>query len=398
MKKIIITLVFFQLFSCQKNDKNTITNNSSDIVMEIPKCLNAQLTAGSSAEKSETDYPNYTFSETDLDCSVPLLEKELQKRSYKFPTSEEFASKVFEIFKRKIDYTKSTSYVYIDGNDACNKQMVYNKNSEDDMISKSYYLVKNKSFITELLSIPEITDYSKEFPESKKFEEQQVNNMQGNIKIVKWNEEKDLNQTRFKNIEKLVNRNLFLFNNRNEQLVWLLFNDENFLEILCKIYGYDKNDKINQHFIKKIVANNNVDNDILFFISKNCENKVSINQNFINSFNSYLTSSKKPNDALILRNIASRIMSDSKYSTLSKEEKIKSISYLANVYDPLFKAYHNEDANWGTLTILADVKDFYDVDWEEMKSIIIKNNYYNLNNLKMALEYAEEFDSLGAPD
>lgn len=397
-KTLIISLTLFQLFSCQKNDKKESTITSNNIIMDIPNCLQPQLMAGYSAEKSETDYPNYEYRESDLDCSIPLLERELQKRSYKFLTSEEFANKVFEIFNRKIDYNKTTKYLYIDGNNPCNKDINYNKNSDDEMVTKSYYLVKNKSFITELLSIPEIIDYSKEFPESKQYEEQKVNNNQGEIKIIKWSDEKELSQIRYKNIEKLVNRNLFLFNNRNEQLTWLLFNDENFLEILCKVYGYDKNDKINQHFIKKIFTNKDIDKNIPFFFNKDCDNKLKIHTGFINSFNNVLNISKKLDNVIILKNIASRVMSNNEYEKFSKEDKVKIICHLANVFDPLFKTHHNESQDWGTLTILADAKDYYDTEWNEITSIIIKNNYYNLPNLKMALDYAEQFDSVGAPD
>lgn len=397
-RKVIISLTLFQLFSCQKNDKKISTDTHNNITMETPNCLQPQLMAGYSAEKSETDYPNYIYKESDLDCSIPLLERELQKRSYKFPTSEDFAAKVFEIFQRKIDFNKATKYLYVDGNNPCNKKIIFSKNSDDELIPKAYYLVKNKSFITELLSIPEIIDYSKEFPESKDYEEQKVNNNQGEIKIVKWNEEKDLSQMRYKNIEKLVNRNLFLFNNRNEQLIWLLFNDESFLEVLCKVYGYDKNDKINQHFIKKIITNKDIDKNINFFFNENCDRKLEIHEGFINSFKNTLEVSKKPSDAVILKNIASRLMSNTEYEKFPKEDRVKILCHLANVFDPLFKKYHNDSPDWGTLTILADAKDYYDTEWNEITSIIIKNNYYNLPNLKLALDYAEQFDSVGAPD
>lgn len=395
---IIISLTLFQLFSCQKNEKKLSIEVSNHITMKTPNCLPPQLMAGYSAEKSETDYPNYNFKESDLDCSIPLLEKELKIRGYKFPSSIEFEAKVFEIFNRKIDYSKPTKYLYIDGNDFCNREIIYTKNSDDELTSKSYYLVKNKGFVTELLSIPEIVDYSKEFLESKKYEEQEVSNNQGDIKIIKWSDVKELSQIRYKNIEKFVNRNLFLFNDRNERLTWLLFNDESFLEMLSKVYGYDKNDKINQHFIKKIISDKDINRNIDFFLHEDCDKKLIIHEGFMNSFKNYLNISRKPNEAKLLKNIASYIMSSSEHENCSQEDKIKAICYLANIFDPLFKTYHNEDSEWGTLTILADAKDYYDTDWNEIVSTIKKNNYYNLSNLRMALNYAEQFDSVGAPD
>lgn len=397
-KALIISLIVFQLFSCQKNDKKSAKIASNNITMEVPKCLYPQLKAGYSAEKSETDYPNYEYKISDLDCSIPLLERELQKKSFKFLSPEDFSTKVYEIFHRKIDYGKTTKYLYVDGNNACNKEIIYNKNSDNEMVPQSYYLVKNKSFITELFSIPEIIDYQKEFPESIKYEEEQVNKNQGDVKITKWSEDNNLAQIRNNNIEKLVSRNLFLFNDKNEQLTWLLSNDESFLEMLCKVYGYDNNDKINQHFIKKIIVNNSIDQNINFFVNESCDKKLVIHENFINSFNNTLQISKKSSDAIILKNIASRVMSSPEHEKFSKEDKVMLVSYLANVFDPLFKTYHNDNTDWGTLTILADAKDYYDAEWNEVTSIIVKNNYYNLPNLKMSLDYANQFDSVGAPD
>ena len=148
----------------------------------------------------------------------------------------------------------------------------------------------------------------------------------------------------------------------------------------------------------QMYLNKDIDKNIPFFFNKDCDNKLKIHTGFINSFNNVLNISKKPNNVIILKNIASRVMSNNEYEKFSKEDKVKIICHLANVFDPLFKTHHNESQDWGTLTILADAKDYYDTEWNEITSIIIKNNYYNLPNLKMALDYAEQFDSVGAPD
>ena len=72
---------------------------------------------------------------------------------------------------------------------------------------------------------------------------------------------------------------------------------------------------------------------------------------------------------------------------------------MANVYDPLFKQYHHDGQNWGEMTILADYQDYLDKEeWEKVKQEYQKNNYFNLTNLKSMIEYADEFDSVGAPD
>ena len=89
MKFFFLFIVIFQLFSCQKNDKKESPTTSNNITMDIPNCLQPQLMAGYSAEKSETDYPNYEYRESDLDCSIPLLEREDIEKAAKIYQEQE---------------------------------------------------------------------------------------------------------------------------------------------------------------------------------------------------------------------------------------------------------------------------------------------------------------------
>lgn len=379
-------------------ENSSVLSNKNTTTMDFPTCLTRQLKAGYAAEKSETDYPNYIYSSDDLDCTIQLLENELKKANYRFPTAEELAVQVKMIFDRQLDYSLASKYVYISGNSNCERELRFNRNSLDEMVPKSYYLVKEKGFITELFAVPEIVDYQKTFPDAAK-SETEIPNIENNIKIFKWKDVDNLREIRRSNVDRLINRNLFLFNSKSLALHWLLEHDADFMKLLLTKYGYDKSEQMNRFFINSIRLEKRPIDVISYFLRESCDGKMlKVNSNFINSYLKKYEETHNPGDVMILRSIAAHVISDKSFMKYSSNEKMKIVSNLANVFDPLFKKYHNNSVDWGTLTIFADLVDYYGEEWAKMKSVIVANNYYGLSNVKDAIEYAEQFDSAGAPD
>lgn len=399
MKYSLISLII--MLSCSSEKKK-----EANEIMETPQCLQAQLQAGFSAEKSETDYPNYAYNETDLDCSIPILESELIKRGYKSPSTEEFTQKVLDVFKRRIDYNISTKYIYIDGNNPCNKSMVYNRNSDDEMIPKSYYLVKNNRFITELFAIPEIVDYPKVFPESKSVEDK-ISKIQGEVNITKWNEDKNLSQKRFENINKIVARNKYLFNDSKSDLVWLLANDKDFLKQLVTVFGYDKEEKINKQVIDDLYKSYAQPGQAWYavklgeiFFTKDCQGKLQIQEGLLN----HVSQNTNENDDRLIYALSNyltylfkedkdNIFNESPSKKFNIEEKAKIIAYVANIESPAFYKYKpmNSSTAWQKAgTSLYNIAGAH----PEILNIIKKNNYYGLIPLKNAIE-SEQFEEEG---
>lgn len=384
---------------------NTPNNTSSSISNEPlvpitkiePSCLEKQLLAGYGAELSETDYPYYTYKDSDLNCVLPFLLEELKRAKFRFLSDEEFALKTRSIFNRQIDYKQSTSWLYVDGRDACNRKVVYNRNTDDMMEPLSYYVIKRDKYMTELYALPEVVEYQNLYPKMAALENKAADQI-GDIKIYKWKNYPNLTKKRSNNVLKLVNRNLYLYNDRKEPINWLLINDEQFFEMLLKTYAYDKDEQVNNHFIKKIISSNSNKQNEGFFFGKSCENQLNIRTGFLETYLKKYGLTQNPKDVLPLRYLSSRIISTDEFKHYSLGERVKMVCFLANIFDPLFKKYHNEDKNWGTLTILADFKDSSESGWNEIKSEIIRNNYYGLSNIKAALEYADQFDGAGAPD
>ncbi|MCS4302305.1 hypothetical protein [Chryseobacterium sp. BIGb0232] len=388
MKSFLILVLFISISCSDKQKKET------NEIITTPQCLQPQLQAGFSAEKSETDYPNYTYGQTDLDCAVPILESELIKKGYKSPSNEEFSQKVLDIFKRKIDYSIDSKYIYLDGKNSCNKSIAYNRNTDDEMEPTSYYLIKNNRFITELFAIPEIIDYSTAFPETKSFEDK-VNNIQNDVHITKWNEDKNLSQKRFENINKLVARNKYLFNNSKADLAWLLANDKEFLKKLVITFGYDKEQKINKQVIDDLYKSYTQSGQIWYgaklgevFFTKDCQGKLQTQEGLLN----YVSQNTNENDdrfiyalskyiVYLFKEDKDGIFSEAPSKKFTLEEKAKIVAYVANIESPAFYKYKplNSNSAWRNAgTSLYNITAAH----PEILKIIEKNNYYGLTALK----------------
>lgn len=405
MKNILLIGIVLMMNKC--NSQKPINNMSNthyvkqDSDSYIP-VLKSQLSSGVSGEKNETDYPTYKFTLKDLEATESIISKELEDNGYKKPAKEDFINKINMIFKRVIDPKSESKYLHINFEDKCSKDLKLYKNSNSiDINPYSTYIFKNGRFISDLYSIPEIMDYTKN-PELFRFEKDaEKNNYIKDVKIYYWKDMTDLKEIRKQNIKTIVARNMYLFNNNKSYVTWLVQNDQIFIKNLIKFFGYDKEPKFNEYVINNLNSNslNNARELLNYIASKDCEGKLQLRNSFLNSYESIYNNSKNVNDILILKYVSSKIINGEAKNSFSNKENMMILASLANIYDPLFKKYHHNGQNWGEVTILADYRDFIGQEgWNKVKNEYKINNYYNLPNLKSMIEYADLFDSVGAPD
>ncbi len=74
------------------------------------------------------------------------------------------------------------------------------------------------------------------------------------IQLTKWQEVEDLDSRRKGNIDKLVHRNKFLFNDNHSSFRWLCLNDEFFLTSLVLTFGYVEDKELNKYVLEKQLA------------------------------------------------------------------------------------------------------------------------------------------------
>ncbi|WP_131725967.1 MULTISPECIES: hypothetical protein [Chryseobacterium] len=402
MKNILLLGLFLMTNKCNSQTPNQMSKTDNTKQDSYISILKSQLIAGVSGEKNETDYTTYQFIVKDIEATETIILEELKNNGYKIPSSEKFNNKIDEIFKRIIDPKSESKYLQINFEDKCSKNFSLFKNLNSiDVNPYSTYVFKKGLFISDFYSIPEILDYTKISDLTKIENEAEVNNRSAEIKIFYWKDISDLKQSRKKNIQTIIARNMYLFNDSKAYITWLVQNDQTFIKNIIKVFGYDKEPKFNESVINNLNTKsvNNLDELYNYIVSKTCNGKLEIRDLFLKSYSDIYNNSKNVQDVLILKYLSSEIISNILKNNYNDAEKNKILAHIANIYDPLFKKYHHDGQNWGEMTILADYRDYLDrEEWEKVKQEYQKNNYYNLPNLKAMIEYADMFDSVGAPN
>lgn len=417
LKFISILLLFF-IYSCQNNNKiNKKENNESDKDKnekgqvekdqvkkmennDLKILLEKQIKAGYAAEKSETDYPNYSFSEIDLVASNQILQEYLIKNGYKMPSNNEFREIVNQLFERDIDYNSIKKNLYLNFTDPCDRDIKYLKNNSEEQQDYSFYINKEGNFITELYSIPEVLDYQNSFPEIATFENNLASTID-DVKIYKWNTLENLTKIRKKNLQTILARNKFLFNNSRVDLVWLLGYDENFLINLVVKFGFDKEKEINrlvlEKWYKKYEDLGSIQTERIgeMFFSKNCDNKFSVRDGLLDYVKEN-TNEKDNRFIYALINYAfvlydgdlNKIFEKDPSKIFNETQKANIVALIASIENPAVKKFKFKNAVlWSNqTTILEDLS----VSHPEVIKIIIKNNYFGIKNLK------EIVDNLGS--
>jgi hypothetical protein len=390
--------------NCQsQNDikiKNTTNHNSGDNIEEI---LWKQLEKGKkyyyikSGVESVNDYE-----EEDMDAATLCIEKLLFSSGFKFPDKSTFNIKIKEIFGRIIDNNSNKKYLYINFFNPCDRTIVYLSNNIIDI--QGTFIVKNENFITDFYLIPEIINYQKEYPNLLEKENnlsgKKVYREYGEAKVTYLNEFYDSTVQR-KNVQKIISRNKYLFNDDKSQFSWLIYNDRYFMESLVKTFGYTQDKKLLNWVMEK---NHDEAYDFIsnYVFVKNCQGNLVIREGILKYIEETTTDQQK-NYANALRIYSSiNILEDLQKvkSEYGKKEQYKLMAYTANTFDYLSMKYKTlglvSNGRWNILGkyFCSATKE----DWEKMMNEFKINNYYNLPHLKEAISYAEQFDSVGAPD
>jgi len=400
IKKIMLFSLLFIITSCsgqeKKKDNNvSVLKNETESMKTI---LANQLKKG----KSPSDYRNYDYTQNDLDAITPILKDILKSNGFKTITTEEFNDKIKIIFNRIIDVKSNSKYLYANFQDKCDRNIKYFPNDFAEVYGT--FIIKGDNFISDFFAIPQIVDYQK-YPEFKNVENEKIivydEIEKTEITIPHWKDIKNLSEERTKNIQVLVARNMYLFNENKSYAIWLKSHDQEFVKSLVTVFGYEEESIFNEFVINDYLKNGISESlkigDLIF--TRNCNKTLSIKEKLLSSHIAIFEETNDVKVLLPLKYYSSEIMELKDNSKFNWNEKIKIVAYLANTFDPNFKKYHSKQANWGDLTILADFRDLLEEsDWTKVVLEYKKNNYYGLSNLKEMIDYANKFDSVGAPD
>ena len=365
---ILIVLLFGKCNSQATSDEMTEGNFENKIFLSI---LKNQLKTGAMGEMYETDYPIYEYSLNDLSAIEEIIGKELGKKGYIKPTEEDFSSKINNIFGRIINYTSDKDFLLINFSDKCSKELMFLRNEDSGLYST--YIFKRGLFISDLYSIPEVFDYSK-YPQFVKLEDSVIQNRKDkDLKIYYWKDVVNSKQ-RKENIDKLVHRNKFLFNNDRSSFHWLSLNDEVFLTSLVLTFGYVEDKELDKYVLEKQLKGVISEFGRVFWHQR-CDGKLFFHNEMIDIIRE--SSIEKQKEYLNAISLYIRfLVNDKKLPFGQKAEILGKLCYYAEkIGKPIdmgFKYFY-----------ILETESSGDIYEEEFK----KKEYYNIPDFKKVWEY-----------
>lgn len=377
MKKLIIFLQLLNilLFSCQKQSKVMVENgnmkNNSIMSNEI-NILQKQLAKGLKATIGDAVDYQIEYTDEDLDIEGIILENILRKNGFKDITPTEFQSKVKSVFNREIEFSSNKNFLYLNNFSACDRTPIYYQNNGIDY--NGMFLFKNNRLIAPLFTIPELIDYHKNYPDIINFEKKlptEFNTNSGDlVKVRKWMNEKDLQTDRYNNIQIIVARNKYLFNDSKADFVWLKVNDKDFLESLVKTFGYT----MDEDLLEFVLKDNYKDESNLEVVLWNqlCDGNIKVNKEVFEIVKKW-----DAKDATLfshkvqaaMNNMLKRMNEDKSISFINQAKALGLIAYYATKTDP--------NKYYSFFPILNDP----DFDAEFKKA-----SYYNISDFKEIYE------------
>ncbi|MGI9580526.1 hypothetical protein ACR1PO_04840 [Chryseobacterium sp. RRHN12] len=385
--RILMSLLFISsaLVSCQdkkaESNKNVTAITESSAGLQFNQDVNAMLKKQLEYGKPSFDNP-YLYSEKDLEVTTPILNQLLLDNGYKSLSNEEFNNKIKQIFNRIIDKNSSNKFLYVNFIDKCDKELHFFPNNAEN---NGIFVVKNQNFITDLYPLPAIIDYQKTYSETAREENSapgSYKDASGNeVKKYLWKDVSNLKEQRKKNLQTLIARNLYLFNENKAQYKWLTLNDSYFMDALVKTFGYTQDTDLLSWVIERTKFDKKDPSDYgkLFWI-KDCDENIRLHTNTFKVLQKLYLPNDSSENRFILDNIKSYLEylgnNDNPESKVLKEaEKIKimaNLAYFAEQYK------YNPSYNEGT-KMMGRLRFFLG---DSSKEILQKNNYFNLPKFK----------------
>ena len=370
MKKFLLLIfslgymIILQMTSCVNNK----------IKSKEESVLEKQLLKANSISNEVTTIQYYPYDKEDLEISIELLDSILKKDGYNL--IDNFDSKVKAVFGN-IKLFDNIYFLKTDNKCYNSNEILYN---DSDGFKFNLYFSIDKKLMIGQYAIPELIDYRTKYPEISKIEDTisvTKKDKEGeNIYVTRWRDISDLKEQRKKNIETLVARNKYLFNDDKDSFDWLIKNDAFFMEQLVKRFGYTQDFELLEWVIKKTHYDKNYPEDYgsLFWV-KNCDGSIKLHSN---TFKILQKLYNVKTAYQILEDIKGYINylgdeEQSKEEDLTEEQRIK---ILANIVYFGEQYKYTDDSPYQMMGRLRYFLSDSQVD------ILVKNKYFNLPKFK----------------
>ena len=336
--------------------------------------LEKQLLKANSISNEVTTIQYYPYDKEDLEISIELLDSILKKNGYNL--IDDFDSKVKAVFGN-IKLFDNIYFLKTDNKCYNSNEILYN---DSEGFKFNLYFSIDKKLMIGQYAIPELIDYRTKYPEISKIEDTisvTKKDKEGeDIYVTRWRDISDLKEQRKKNIETLVARNKYLFNDDKDSFDWLIKNDAFFMEQLVKRFGYTQDFELLEWVIKKTHYDKNSPEDYgsLFWV-KNCDSTIKLHSN---TFKVLQKLYNVKTAYQILEDIKGYINylgdeEQSKEEDLTEEQRIK---ILANIVYFAEQYKYTDDSPYQMMGRLRYFLSDSQVD------ILVKNKYFNLPKFK----------------
>jgi hypothetical protein len=399
IKIVVCFLLAINNVQCQKKEKlnSTVenTNKMKDNIIET--VLTKQLKQGTTLtiDEAGAGLPKNKFEIDELEAVSKITDKLLKSNNFKELTNEDFISRIKNIFNRTIDVNSNSIYLYSNFLQKCDRELIMYKNNEIDYVG--IFIDKKGKMITDFYYIPELVDYQKEYPTLTKIENIKVTRQSSydnlGIEIPHWKDVPNLKEIRKRNIETLVARNMYLFNDSKAHFRWLVLNDQYFMRSLVTTFGYYDDKEL----VKWAVENTESHDDDQYKKSdfkglseilwnKKCDNSYLINTNALQIIKEISTPKNYSRIFDVYTILQDLVHSNEEFSfdEIPFKDKAKIVAHILE-FGEQFKyddAYGYNQMFLGKFIYYLDAKKKYINEFE-------LNNYYNLPNLKKWYQLAK---------
>lgn len=311
-------------------------------------------------ENEETE-DEYNLTQKDLDILSDLIAQGLKNQGYKTVSDEEFLNKISNIFginNKCLNFGEvSQRYSVYHGNLMDKKKETLENNLYESYTdTENLFFDKKNKLITNFMLLKNIVSRNgKEY---------------------------------LLNLPHLISaRNKYLFNDSKPDLVWLKFNDSEFLETLVLTFGYTKDEDLLKWVLEKnqMILNSSKNNIEIFeklLWQKDCLGNLNINRETFAAMHKYnKTSYPKYEDNLYEYVLfLNGFLNEKPNEKITFSEKAKITAYCLHFMQ---EETHDIFKYMGTFAEGFDHENNFTKEFE-------KNNYYNIPNFKKEWEEAKE--------
>lgn len=376
MKKtnIIIKLIcLFIINSCNSQKKETSLNtsskkNSSDLVIGKDESKNNKdnmklnvkevkeyLEKQERIESDEVEFENpYILGDKDLQLTFPIIKKSLVNGGYNDKNFFERVNKIFGLKKNNSQYYFAK---YFDV--SCLKWDDKDFFKKTFWVDRQQYVMINfeNKIITDAFSLKEIVE---------------VNNDSLVIKVP----------------QKIISRNMYLFNDNRAYFKWLIINDKYFMQSLVTTFGYYNDKELLKWVVENTKFDSNNPNELdKIFWNKRCDGTVKVNLEIFPVLKEIIKPSGIDYFEPLKEYVMYLLKDKDKRNELSLQDRSKLLAHL--VY---FGEQYRYDKNYNDKSYFMQRIWMRDID-DSVKKEIIRNNYYNLPDYKNLYEKSEEYQN-----